>query len=305
LHVAQQGLTIMQHRDPTRVFEPEIATLVSKAAVRIGYPGIGLAFIRMPWLKMWPSQRAIRVLLVKFAEDAEKCFLDRLVVGKPPLLPPKITEGEEVVEDNPEAKANAAAKRLDIWLIGFTETYKELRNDRHQFEPSVGSYSAVSRFYAAVGDVNAAIQLQTGVKGKLSNRSIRNIMLALVHQGKASEALKHEGDATGSIVQGLLAAHLALGDYNNALAVLKKIEYLDVYILDSHFGKPERMKHLKTIVKTLAREGPTKVPAEALAHVESFPNEEVLDGAGGTVEGKVVELEPADKIKEPEPGEKN
>jgi len=286
LRIVQQGLTIMQHRDQNLVFESEIATLMSKAAVRIGVPEIALTFIQMPWLKFWPSQRAIKILLDKYAEDAERCFLDRFVVGEPPLLPPQqAKEKNEKEEEDPDAKAKAEAKHIDLWLSKFTDTYRELRSDRHEWKPSNDSYSSVIRFYAAVGDVNAAIQLHDALKGPFSDKALRNIMLALVHQGRASEAIKYklaEG-YPNSTLQGLVAANLALKDPSNTLAILKELPSLDLSVVQSHFGVPERKQFIKHIIKTLAAEGPTQVPAEVMEYVKGFP-----EMPEGQVDSKVM-----------------
>jgi len=185
--------------------------------------------------------------------------------------------GEKEVEKDLEAKAKVEAKKLDLWLSGFTATYKELRSDRHTWQSQVGieSYSEVIRFYAAVGDIHASIQIYQSF-GKASPQATRDIILALVHQGKASEALqfKHADVLiTGGLAQALVAAHLALDDPAAALEIVKQYQHrsrgLELY--HSHFGKKERMKHLKNVVNILEEEGKIKVSEEVKEYVKSFP----------------------------------
>lgn len=172
----------------------------------------------MTWLKIWPSRRAVNMLLSAYATIAERLILGRLAAGLPMSYPTQVApfktkaawiegrhdvaeeeaeeeEAEEEAEAEPVAGAAPSAKqarRLQHFVDAFMALYRDLRSTRHTWKPDATSYSDVVRFYAALGDSDAALRVYNATntaEAPLNDATRGGLILSLVVAGKAVEGL--------------------------------------------------------------------------------------------------------------------
>jgi hypothetical protein len=268
IRTVMQALTIMQNRDQKFSVPQSTTSILCKAAARIGAPEIGLSFIQMPWLKMWPTKYAVESLVKRYVVDAETHFIDRLVIGEKTTVPVSSARVEDDAALDEESKAKKNRKRIDMWLNDFINVYRELVSDRHpNWRADSLSHSLGIRFYASVGDTDTAKQI-CNTTPDVTPRAIRDLMLALIAQGKEKEALEYVSKTNSNnsehLQQAIIATYLALGDKDSLKEFLKTIDQISILHCKSHFGDEAR----KNILKEVLQESLDKQPEAVVNYLQ-------------------------------------
>jgi len=328
LNIVIQCLNVWQQKqfkrteDQVNSIPANISSLVCKAAARVGAPDLGLSYIQMPWVNTTHSRNNLNVLLSRYAVESEAWILYKKAAGEPITAPPnykeiramskgKKTEGTEDEEDEEseeeeteEVKAKKLKSFFDHWINSFMQTYREARSDKYSWTANSETYSFVARFYAALGDCDASLQILETFPD-ISPKAIDTIILGLLSKNRAEEANKivnthYSGNASRH--DGPFATSLALNnreesvtraksllDNHKSLAVThpKSLKYRPTFC-KFHFGVPERIALLQSIANQelkglisnedfsyiMSLEGPAKEETEEQEKEEGEEGEE-------------------------------
>lgn len=105
--------------------------------------------------------------------------------------------------------------------------------------------------------------------------------LAMIYKNHAATALEFlEGCPkrdTLLVKSARVAAHVALGQRDEAHKLLKEFEHIMPWNLGTHFGKPERISLLTSIVRQIQEEVPEKVDETTIGYLDELEQGEKGD----------------------------
>jgi len=144
-------------------------------------------------------------------------------------------------------------RQFDHWMNGFMQTYREVRSDKWEWQPNDETFSYVARFYAAVGDADAALQILNSYPN-LTSKSKDTIALSLIQLGRLEEANTVLKDCKFIFPRAKIAYFLASKDEEKLKNEFILSKGSSVNGFQYHFGDSGRISLLKHIADEIQTE---------------------------------------------------